>query len=170
MRVVVWIGIATLATALVTGLAAGVGLESHVPDLVIVVLAFLALRASPLEYGVFAWVAGYIVGRQAAAPVGVHEFSLMATAVAMHVVVGNITGRSRAFFAMACALALVAYHGMVYVLLLGVRGTAGFASFADALLVHNALLTGAAGALLERWLARVDTRLVDAKREELSWR
>jgi hypothetical protein len=82
---------------------------------------------------------------------------------------GRIKGSGALFFAVTSAVVSVGYHLGLYLLLVAVRGSAGFASVGAAALVPAALATGVLALVSYPWMVRLERRLVPEAREGLSW-
>ncbi len=170
MRNVVWIVVAWLATVVTTAVAAGLDISHLLPEIVVVVATYLALEREGPALVACCVAMGYLVGRAALAPLGLHELSLAATALGIHLVVGSITTGGRGFFTVTVAVATMSYHALTFLLLLGFRGSASFASWTTAILVPNALLTAAVALVAYPWLEALERRVSAQQRETLSFR
>ncbi len=169
MRTGVWILIAWLGVVVSTAFSSRVAPAWVFPDPAIVVLSFLALRREPIPIAVAALAVGYLMGRGALAPTGVHETALVLTAIGVYLTSGRLAGSGALFFAMVCAGATTAFHVVLFALLVIVRGDAGFSSWATAALVPAAMTTGLLGLLAYRPMAWLETKLTPAQREGLTW-
>lgn len=169
MRVAAWIVLGWLAMTLQTAMAVHLAPGYVMPDPVVVVVVFLALRREPVSVALMALALGYLVGRQALAPTGLHEVAMVVTAVGVYIIAGHLAGNGTLFFAMICGVAVMSYHLLVYALLLVVRGHAGFATWATALLVPQALLTSVLALVSHRPMAALEARLSPRQHEGLTW-
>ncbi len=169
MRHVVWIALGFLGVTFWTALGARVQLGHVLPDAAVVTVVFLALRREPIPLALTALVLGYLVGRQALAPVGLHETALTASAVAVYMVSGRLAGGGAGFCAVAAAVAAVGYHVALFVLLTAVRGNAGFSSWATAALVPASVTTGLLALISYPFMMLVERKLTPEVREGLSW-
>lgn len=170
MRIIVWVVVAWLATAFFTTLAAELPVAHIIPSAAVIVAVFVAMQREPIEVTAIAVLIGYGVGRQALAPVGLHEFALGTVALGVHLIAGHLAAGGRPFFFLISGVATVAYHVLVYALLVVVRGEAGFVNWATAMLVPAGLLTALVAALSHGILVGIERRLVPEQRESLAWR
>lgn len=170
MRTVAWLVLGTLGVAFWSAASAWLGWLHVMPDAAIVTVAFLALRREPLPLVATAAVLGYIVGRQALAPIGLHETSLVVCALAIYLAAGHLVGSGAFFFASVAGGAVVFYH-LCLALLVWIGGSeVGFSSWATASLVPSALATFALAALSFVPMNRLEQLLSPRHRQELLWR
>lgn len=169
MRNAVWVVVAWFAITLTTAIGAEWRLGYVMPEIAVVVAIFLAFEREAVPLVAVCLILGYLIGRQALAPVGLHELSLAATALGFQIVMGNIAGGGRAFFASCVAAATMAYQGVVFALLFTFRGNAAFPSWTATALIPAALLTGALALVLHPLMVRLDRRLSPEQRESLSF-
>lgn len=169
MRTAVWIALGWLGVTFWTALSSRLGVGHVMPDAAIVTVVFVALRREPWAVAITALALGYLVGRQAVAPVGLHETALVACAVVVYVTSGHIAGGGPAFFAAASAVAVAGYHVLLFALTVAGRGDAGFSSWATAVLVPDALLTALLALFSHPWMAWLDLKLAPEKHEGLAW-
>ncbi len=170
MRHVVWIVVGWLGVTLWTAIGSRLNFGHVLPDAAVVTVAFVALRREPILAAVTALVLGYLVGRQALAPVGLHETTLVACAVGVYMTSGRIAGSGAFFFAAAAAATLVAYHLTLFLLMTTIGEQARFAGWATAILIPNAALTGLLALISYPWMTWLERKLVPSPREGLSWR
>ena len=140
------------------------------PDVAILVTVFIAMRREPMPLTLTALALGYCVGRQALAPVGLHETALVTVAIGVYLAAGNLVGSGGLFFGFTCAVAAMAYHAVVFALLFWQRGSAGFSSWATAILVPSGLATCMAAFICHPFMLWLERRLTQDKREGLTWR
>lgn len=169
MRHLAWIAIGLLGVTFWTALAARLQLGHVVPDVAVITVVFLALRREPIPLALTALALGYLVGRQALAPVGLHETALTICAIAVYMVSGRLAAGGAAFCAAAAAVVTVGYHLLLFVLLTAVRGDAGFSSWSTALLVPAAVVTGLLALISHPFMMLVERKLTPVVREGLSW-
>lgn len=169
MRHLVWIALGFLGVTFWTALAARIQLGHVLPDAAVVTVVFLALRREPIPLAFTALVLGYLVGRQALAPVGLHEVALTGCAVAVYMVSGRLAAGGAGFCAFATAVAAVGYHVLLFVLLTAVRGEAGFSSWATALLIPASLTTGLLALISYPFMMVIERKLTPVVHEGLSW-
>ncbi|OGR08451.1 MAG: hypothetical protein A2341_17310 [Deltaproteobacteria bacterium RIFOXYB12_FULL_58_9] len=170
MRHAVWIALGWLGVTFWTSLAARLSFGHLVPDAAVVTVVFLALRREPVVVTATALAIGYLVGRQALAPVGLHEVALVGCAVIAYLASGHIAGSGPAFLAVASAMGLVAYHVLLYLLLSLGRDQVGFSSWATAMLLPNAVITGVLAFVSYPGLAALERKLTPETHEGLAWR
>ena len=139
------------------------------PDMTVIVVCFLALRRDPVSLTVVATFLGYLAGRQALAPSGLHETALIFTALGVYFAAGSLAGGGGLFFAFASGVAVMCYHALLFVLIYWQRGMAGFASWATAMLVPDGLATCFVALLCYLPMCWLDRRLTQDKREGLAW-
>ncbi len=169
MSVAVYVAVGWLTMAFWTAVGARVTLGHVLPDAAIVVLVFVAMRREPIMVTLTAVGLGYFAGRQALAPLGLHEAVLVACALTVYMTGGNLAGSGAAFFAMASGGTVMLYHVLLYVLASVFGGRAGFTGWPTALLVPSALATAALAFVSHPVLAAVERRLGQDRHEELSW-
>lgn len=169
MRNAVWVALAWLAITLVTAIGTEWRMGYVMPEVAVIVGIFLAFERDAVPLVVCCLALGYLIGRQSLAPIGLHEISLAVTALGFQLVMGNIAGGGRGFFASCVAAATVAYQGLVFLLLLIFRGNAAFPSWTATALVPAALLTGFLALLFHPLMIRLDRRLSPVQRESLSF-
>ncbi len=170
MSSLVWIAVAWVGMCLVTALEAHGGFGYVMPDVVIIVIVYLALRREALQVVLIALALGYLVGRQDLGPPGLHPLALGVVALGTQLLAGSIAASGPVFAALVTAAATAAYHALLFALLYGLRGSVGFASFATAILVPAALLTAFAGILVSPLLGAIERRMQPDTRASLSWR
>ncbi len=170
MTVAVWVGVGWLLVSLCTAVAARLDLGHVMPDAAVITMVFLALQREPLQVALGSALLGYLSGRQALAPVGLHEAAAVLSAMSVYLVAGSLAGSGPRFFALASGGAVMLYHVLIWVFAwLGGDGVA-FASWPTALLVPSAVATGLFALILYPGLLRLERRLRPENREELSWR
>jgi cell shape-determining protein MreD len=169
MRHGVWIVLGWLGVTLWTAIGARLDVAHLVPDAAVVTVVFVALFREPIPTFITALALGYLCGRAALAPTGLHELMLVACAILTYVGSGRIKGSGALFFATTSAVVTGSYHLGLFLLLAAVRGTSGFASFAATALVPAALMTGVLALVSYPWMVRLERRLSPAAREGLSW-
>jgi rod shape-determining protein MreD len=140
------------------------------PDWPVLVLVFLGIRRDPVGLCAVAVALGYLVDRQALAPVGLHEVSLTVCAMTVYMVSGHLVGSGAIFFAMITTCAVTLHHLLVLALLWWQRGAAGFSSWATALLLPDALATAFVALCLYSPMVWLERRLTQDRREGLVWR
>ena len=170
MRTLAWIGLGWLGITFSSACDARLGPAHVQPDLSVIVVAFVAMRREVLGVACTALLLGYLVGRQALAPTGLHECALTLVAVVVYLAAGNIGSGGALFFGVACGAAVMAYDALVFALLLWQRGSAGFSSWATASLLPTALYTLVVAVLCYPLLGAIERRLTQDKREGLTWR
>ncbi|MEE8410212.1 MAG: hypothetical protein V3T05_11445 [Myxococcota bacterium] len=170
MRTVAWITLGWLGVTFWTALGARIAPGGVIPDAAIVALVFLGLRREPIPVVVSAIVLGYLVGRQAMAPVGLHETAMVACAIGVYMVSGHLVGSGPLFFAMVAGAAEIGFHILLYGLAYLVGGRAGFVSWATAVLVPSAGATGLLALISYPWMIRLERRLSTERHEGLVWR
>jgi hypothetical protein len=167
--VLAWIGIGWLFTILWTAIGTRWSVGHVLPDAAVITLVFVAQRREPIAVALIAVGLGYLVGRQALAPVGLHETAAMITAFGVYFFAGNIAGHGGRFFAVTSGGAVMGYHLTLYILA-AAGGQAGFASGWAASLVPSGIATGLVAFASYPVLLVVEGRLSTEAREELSWR
>ncbi len=169
MRTALWILLAWLGVTFWTGLAARLSPGHVFPDAAIIAVCFVALHHKPIPAVTTALVLGYLIGRQAAAPVGLHETALVSCAIVVYLTSGKLAGSGAFFFAPACGAALIGYHLLLFAALLLGGGQAGFASWATAVLLPNAGATGLLALISYRPMLWLESRLAEKPRAGLQW-
>ena len=158
-----------LALTLSTAIASRAAWAHVFPDAVVVVVAFVALRRDPVPAVAVAVGLGYLAGRQALAPLGLYETTLVATALAVYVVSGQLAGAGALFFSVIAAGASGFATLLQFVLLWLARDAAGFSSLATALLIPDALLTGLVALAAHHPMDWMDRKLFAERHEGLQW-
>lgn len=170
MRQLAWVGIGWFGLIVWTALGSRY-LSSHlIPDASIVVMIFLALRRDPISIAWHAIALGYLVGRQALAPFGLHESMLLVVSIGAYVASGQLAGGGALFFAFIAGIAGATYHLLLFLVLIIVRGSAGFPTWASGLLLPNALATSVLALLCYPGMVKLEHRLEPERHESLSWR
>lgn len=170
MSSLVWIAIAWIGTCLVTALEAHGGFGYVMPDPIVIVVVYLALRREALQVVLIALALGYLVGRQDLAPTGLQALALGVIALGTQLVAGSLAASGAVFAALVTAAATAAYHALLFALLYGLRGSVGFASWSTAILVPSALLTAFVSILVAPFLNTIEKKLAPDTRASLSWR
>ena len=170
MRTALWIVLGALGVAVWSAVGA-CGDWGHVmPDAAVMTVAFLAVRRNPLSLAATAVALGYVVGRQALAPVGLHESAMVLCALGLQLVAGHLVGSGAVFFAAVAAGSVVAYHVLLAVLLWLGGAAVGFSSLATSLLLPSAAVTFLLALVSHPVMLRLEQVVTPARREELSWR
>ncbi|MBI3180188.1 MAG: hypothetical protein HYZ27_11030 [Deltaproteobacteria bacterium] len=169
MKTAAWVGIGFVAMALWSAAGARSGATHLFPDAAVITVTFVALRREPIPTAAAAFILGYFSGRQALAPVGVHEAALVLCAAGVYMTSGRLAGSGALFFGGIAAATQIVYHGTLFLLAYLAAGNAGFASLWAALLLPGALVTGVVAVLSYPLMIRVERRLVPEGHEELSW-
>jgi len=164
-----WVAFGSLGVTLVTAICSRVGFAHLVPDVAVITVVFLAQRRSPAQVVVVALTLGYLCGRQALAPVGLHEVALILTALVVYFGVGSLAGSGARFFALTCGGAVAVHDLILYVLALIFGGHAHFASWPAASLVPSGAVTGVLALALLRPMTALEHRLTPVQHEALSW-
>jgi hypothetical protein len=170
VRHIAWILLGWLGVSFWSAVGARICVGHIIPDAALVTIVFLALRREPIQVALSALVLGYLVGRQALSPLGLHETALMACGLSVYVASGHIAGSGALFFAAASAVATLVHHVLLLVLTMTIYGHVGFSSWATALLLPSALATGLLAWLSHPWMIRLEKRLTPEVREGLTWR
>lgn len=170
MRYLAWIGLGWVGMMLTSAVAARCNVAHVVPDWPVLVLVFLGIRRDPVGLCAVGVSLGYLLDRQALAPVGLHEVSLSVCAMVVYMVSGHLVGSGALFYAMITATGVMLHHVLVWGLLFWQRGTAGFASWATALLIPDAIATAFVALILYAPMVWLELRLTQSRREGLSWR
>lgn len=170
MNVVVWIGLGWLAVTFWTALGAHLQAGHLIPDAAVVTVVFLALRREPLPLVVAALALGYLSGRQALAPSGLHETVLVLCALVVYFAGGAIAGGGAMFFALASGGAVMLYHLLLFVLGRVGGGELGFTGWTTAALLPSGFVTAALALVSYPAMNALERRLSSEEREELSWR
>ena len=139
------------------------------PDASIVVIAFLALRRNAVWLLLVALSVGYLLGRAALAPVGLHETALAVSAFVLYLTSGRLAGGGAFFFALISGAAVILFHLLLLLLLLLFRGHVGFSSWSTALLIPSAVATGALALVAYRPMSWLEKKLSPERREGLQW-
>jgi hypothetical protein len=169
MNVLVYTVLGWLGMAFWTAVGTRVNVGHVLPDAAVVTVVFVALHREPIPVTITALLLGYLAGRQALAPIGLHETALVACALVVYMTAGNLAGGGTRFFVLACGGTVMLYHVILYVVARTLGGGAGFASWATASLVPAALTTAVLAWVMRPLLAAVERRLSAEDREELSW-
>ncbi len=165
-----WVGLGWLGMTLWSAVGARLAPAHVLPDAGIVVIVFLALRREPIAVAAASLLLGYLAGRQALAPVGLHEVASLTCAIAVYVVAGSLAGSGALFFALTAGGAVGLYHLVIYILSWLFGEGAGFTGWPTAALVPSGFLTALVALASYRFMLAVERRLSAESREELSWR
>ncbi len=169
MSLAVYVAVGWLTMAFWTAVGARVTLGHVVPDAAIVVLVFVAMRREPIMVTLTAVGLGYFAGRQALAPIGLHEAVLVACALAVYMTAGNLAGSGARFYALACGGTVMLYHLLLYVVERLIGGAAGFTGWTTALLVPSGIATALLALASHPVLSAIEGKLGADRHEELSW-
>lgn len=169
MRTAVWIAAGFVAVTFWTAVASRAAPAWVFPDAGLLVLIFVALRREPVPVMLTAITLGYLVGRQALAPVGLHEMAMGAVSLGVYLLSGNLKGSGAFFFAFIAGVSTVAYHLLLFLLLYFFRGPAGFSSWATAALVLNGVATASLALVSFPVMNWLDGLLSRERHEGLQW-
>ena len=169
MRTLLWVLLGWIGVAFWTGIGSAWSPAHVIPDAAVVVVVFLGMRFTPIPLCCGALALGYIVGRQVAGPVGLHEVSLGICAFWTYRMSGSFSGGGAAFFGVVTALIAALYHGILFVMVYLVQGDAVFSSWATATLAPGAAATGLLGTALYHPMLYIDRFVEPKSREGLSW-
>lgn len=169
MRLIVWIFVGWLFTAVVAALHARWHTAHLMPNGALVVVVFLALRRAAPAACVTAWVLGDILGVMAAAPQGLHALALMGVALGCYGVSGRLDATGGGYNALITVAADMAYHLLLVLLLMAQSYPVGFSSWATALLLPQALLSGLLSLACYRLFSALDAWLTPQTAEGLQW-
>lgn len=171
MKTLVWVLTGAAATWFFTAVGSRWGAASHLcPDAAIIVVTFLAMRREPAQLATVACILGYLVGRQMLAPLGLTETAMVLCSVATYLAVGHLSGGGRLFLGIAAGGAVIFYHLVIFLLLLSVRGEAGFPGWTATLLLPNGALTMVVAWIGYPALMRLERTLTPEKTDGLTWR
>ena len=140
-----------------------------IPDAALVMVVFLGMRMAPVPLCLTALTLGYVVGRQALAPGGLHETALTVCAIGVYQMSGSFTGGGAKNIGGLTAIYSEVYQCHLYLLIYFVRGDALFSSWATASLLPGAVATGLLAASSYHLFCWIDVALSSKKREGLLW-
>ena len=169
MRAAVWVGLGWLGLVLCSALAARLPPLLLLPDVPLLVVAFLGIRRSARNAALVAFALGYGVDVMSHAPLGLHQTALVATALLVWLVGEHVGGTGAVHFALVTGVAQLAYHVALLGLLCGQGRPVGFVSWPAALLLPQAALTSCAAWLSYRRLLALHRRLSPHPRRDLQW-
>jgi rod shape-determining protein MreD len=159
-----------MGSAVISALGSRWNFGHVLPDFLVMVIAFLAMRYEPRVFAVVAAILGYLLDRQALAPIGLHSSALIVCGLAIYLIVGQLVQSGAFFFAWTCFLATMGFHLALFFLAYTGMGVAHFSSWATAMLLPNAAATFLAALALHPLMHRLDALLAQKKRSEgLSW-
>ncbi len=170
MKNLAWVLLGWTGVVFWSSVGTRIGWYHLMPDAAVMTVVFLALRREPLLVTLTALTLGYLVGRAAVAPIGLHETALVGCAIGVYLASGALTGSGAWFFGIVCGGATMAYHLALYGLLWGARGEPAFSGLATAMLVPSGLVTALLGVVSYPVLNALDRRLTADRHEALSWR
>jgi len=168
-RHLAWIGVAWFGVIVLSALGQTLPNGYVLPEFVVLVAAFLAFVREPIPLVASCLAMGYLAGRHALAPVGLHELALAGTALSIHLMVGSIAGGGRLFFAGVVGVATMIYHLTLAGLLFTFRGPVAFSSWPSALLFPAAGLTAFLAIVLQPSFMALENRLAPQQRQSLSF-
>ena len=90
-------------------------------------------------------------------------------ALVVYMTAGSVAASGVAFFALASGGTVMLYHLLLFILTRVFGGAAGFAGWATAMLVPDAVATAALALVSHPVLAAIERRISADQREELSW-
>lgn len=170
MSVLAYTAVGWLGMTLWTALAAHVAPAHVVPDAAIVTLVFVALRREPIPVTITALILGYLAGRQALAPLGLHESVLVLCAIVVYMTGGSLAGSGARFYALASGGTVMLYHLLLFLFGRIFGGAESFTGLPTALLLPSAVVTAVLALASHPLLVALERRLTADRREELSWR
>ncbi len=169
MRSFSFLAVAFFLLAVVTAASSRMAPGYVAPEPAVIVVVFVALRREPIMVAVISLSVGYMLGRQAAAPLGLHETTMVASGVAAYIASGRLAAGGALFFAVLCGFMTMASQLLAALLLQWGMGHVGFSSQATMLLLPQALLTSVLALVLYRSLDWLDARFSNDTHEELPW-
>ena len=170
MRTTVWVLLGALGVSVCTGLGNAWAPSHVIPNVAIIVIFFLGMRLGPVPLCAAALSLGYFVGRHALAPGGLHEAALILCAVGVYRMSGSFIGGGAFFFGIVTAVVAVIYDGLLFSMVYLTWDDASFSSWATALLIPGAVVTGLLAAMIYRPMQWLDGHLTPKRREGLLWR
>ena len=169
MKIFGWIVVGWLGIVLMTALGSRLAPGHVIPEVAVIVAVYLALHRPPIVALLVAGALGYFVGRQAGAPVGLHETALCITTLFVYLMSGRLVAEGASFFALISSGGVMVFHSLLALLVWATHAYVGFASTAAALLIPAAFLTGIMAMILYPLLAALDVRLAPKTKEILGW-
>ncbi|MDP7040863.1 MAG: hypothetical protein QGI45_17035 [Myxococcota bacterium] len=148
-----------------------IGFEYVIPDFAIIIVAFIALRRNMLALVWVTFCLGYIAGRQALAPTGLHESAMTLAGLSIYFALGHLTLDNRFFFAFLSGVAVITYHLFLFSISWSFAEYTHFSSWATAMLFPAGLATAGFALLGYPFLRWIDYRISSEAQEVfLSWR
>ena len=170
MKHAIWIILGCFGLSAMTALSARFGIYHIVPDFALIVTVFLALRREPVPMTLAVVALGYFSGSSAMAPTGLHEMGLLFVALWVYRGSGSFGGSGSFFFGLLCAGMLCVYHVFLFGMLTLIRGDVGFSSWATALLLPAASVTGLVATVFYRPMTWIESWVAPTRQVGLSWR
>ena len=140
-----------------------------VPDFCVMVLVFLSAKRDISHLVFLGLFFGYINGRMALAPPGLHEVAFIITTLVVYRLGGQFFVEGRWFFGVQVALSLMLYHASLFILSYAVRGFVGVGSFAAISLVPAGLVNGISAVILYSLFIRIEKVFKQTKQSGLTW-
>ena len=139
------------------------------PDIAVIFVSFWALRRSFLSLSLATLALGVACDVFSGAPLGFHGLSLCLCAFGLRQITGVFSRGGVVFFGTVVALVTVANHGLLYGILWGVRGDAGFSSWVTASLVPAGFFSGVVAVLFYPLLCRIEAWIQPPRSGALLW-
>ena len=169
MNKTAWIALGWFFMVLWSAAATRIGWGHFVPNAALITVAFLGLRGEPKTVVLVALILGYLSGRAAGAPVGLHALTLGVTGMMTYTISGHLKGDGAAFFALSVGAATIFHDMLLYLLATWIGHGAAFASTTYALLFPSAIMNALVALIAAPLMFRVEKTLQTEKREGLSW-
>lgn len=169
MRLAVWVGLGWLGLVVASALATRMPWAHLVPDVPLLVVAYLAMRVGARQAACVAAVLGCAVDNLASSPLGLHPTALVATALLVWLVSGHLGGTGAVHFGLVNAFSQLSYHLALVLLLWWQNFELGFVSWPAALLLPAAALAFVLAWLTYRPLEALHRRLAPNARAGLRW-
>ena len=148
-----------------------IGFEYVIPDFAVIIVAFIAMRRNMLALVLVTFCLGYLAGRQALAPTGLHESAMTLAGLSLYFALGHLTVDNRFFFALLSGVTVMTYHVFLFSISSFFAEHTHFSSWATAILFPTGLTTAIFALLGYSFLCWFDCRIrTDAQEVFLSWR
>jgi hypothetical protein len=170
VRLAVWIILGAWATVVTAAFAARVPWAPIMPSPALIIMVFLAKRWEAPKLCLAALCLGHMVGGVALSPPGLHELALVLVALGVFVVSGNLSATGSTYAGWVTGFAALVHHLIVLLLMVWQGDSIGLSSWATALFVPQAIVTGLCAWALYPVLVRIDVQLTPRGPEGLQWR
>lgn len=170
MSLGVWAVAGHMAMLFTAAVAARFAPAYIMPDMLVVVTTFVALRRTAVQATLLALMLGYLLGLQVPAPAGLNALALSLCTLGAYLASGQVAASGRLAFGPLCGVAAMVHAGATKLILVLDGSETAFASTATALLVPGGVVTMLVAWLLYGVMVRLEHQLAPEVPQGLQWR